>query len=444
MPVLAPSSPPSGPAAPEPVTDPDEPRPLDLDEQRRRARELQRAVAFGEPAALARLRTGHPRAVGVTGDALADILGHVDDAQLVIARELGLPSWPALVAHAGRLAEARRALTNGDAAPDGDRSTLHLRCGSDIRDALQLAGFAGDFLEFSDPLCQGPVPGTGDLRAARARFVSETYGLPADDVKRRQDAEAEGLTEAAGRYERVVLWFEHDSYDQLILARVLAHFAEHGRPVALELICLDRFPQIDRFIGLGQLSPVELRSLWSTRVPVPDTQLALGTEVWAALRAPDPETLHAIASAGTPELPAMAPALRRHLQELPWTTDGLSQTERLVLAALRPEPATGGRVFRTLHDETEPLPFLGDLMLWAVLAAMNRAERPPFAVDPATALEPWPHRRLVLTYDGHDVLDRRVDWLACRPPERWVGGVAIRPDADPWRWCPDREAPVQP
>lgn len=438
MPVLAPASPTA-----EPVAGPHDPRPLHLDEQRQRARELQRAVAFGESHALARMRAFHPRAVGLPDQALVDALSHADDAQLVVARELGLPSWPALVAHAGRLAEARRALGNAAAAPDGDRPTLHLRCGSDIRDGLRLAGFEGDFLEVSDPVCQGPVPADGDLRAARARFIADAYRLAPEEAEARLDAEAGGLAEAAGRYERVVLWFEHDSYDQLILARVLAHFAAHPRPALLELICIDRFPLVDRFIGLGQLSPVELRSLWPTRRPVPDTQLALGTEVWTALRSPEPEALNAIAGAGTPELPAMATALRRHLQELPWTTDGLSLTERLVLTALRPEPVTGGQVFGILTSETEPLPFLGDLTLWAVLAAMNRAERPPFAVDPATALEPWPHRRLVLTYDGHDVLDRRTDWLACRPPERWVGGVAIRPGAAAWRWCPDREAPLK-
>lgn len=437
MPVLAPAPP-----ASEAALDADDPRPLDLDEQRRRARQLQRAVAFGEPAALHRLRSCHPRAAVLPDDALAAALGNLDDAQLVVARELGLPSWPALVAHAGRLAGARRALADGAPAPDRDRPTLHLRCGSDIRERLRQAGFAGDFLEVSDPVCQGPVPASGDLRAARARFLADACGLPVEDAAGRLDAEAAGLATAAERYQRVVLWFEHDSYDQLILARVLAHFAAHRRPPVLELICLDRFPQIERFIGLGELSAVELRSLWPTRTPVPDTQLALGAEVWAALRAPDPEGLHAIAAAGTPELPTMAPALRRHLQELPWSTDGLALTERLALTALRREPATGSQVFRTLHRETEPLPFLGDLMLWAVLAAMNRAERPPFAVDPATALEPWAQRRLVLTYDGHDVLDRRVDWLACRPPARWLGGVAIRADAAAWRWSPEREAPV--
>lgn len=420
----------------------DEPRPLDLERHRARARELHRGVAAGEPAALERLRAHHPRAIGMPDDTLAGVFAHPDDAQMVIARELGLPSWPALVAHAGRLAAAQRALADPNGAPDADPPTLHLRCGSDIRETLRIAGFTGDFLEVSDPVCQGPVPANGDLLSARARFLAEAYGLPADDARRRLEDETAGLAGAADRYRRVVLWFEHDPYDQLILARVLAAFADGNRPAGLELICVDRFPQIPRFIGLGTLSPVELRSLWPTRVPVVDTQLALGREVWSALRNPDPRPLHGIAAAGTPELPPMASALRRHLQELPWVGDGLALTERLALLALRDEPTTAERVFATLRNETEPLPFLGDTMLWAVLDAMLMAERPPFAIDPPTAQEPWPHRRLVLTYDGQDLLDGRLDWLACRPPTRWVGGVVIRPDADRWRWSPDHDAPV--
>ena len=157
----------------------DEPRPLDLDRQRARARELHHGVATGQALALARVRAHHPGAVGMPEDSLAAAFGHPDDAQMVIARELGLPSWPALVAHVGRLAAAQRALADPQSAPDDDQPTLHLRCGSDIRDALQTAGFVGDFLEVSDPICQGPVPNNGDLFTARAAFLADAYGLTA-------------------------------------------------------------------------------------------------------------------------------------------------------------------------------------------------------------------------------------------------------------------------
>jgi hypothetical protein len=46
----------------------------------------------------------------------------------------------------------------------------------------------------------------------------------------------------AGDYERVVLWMEHDSWDQLVLGRLLAHYANGKRPRVLELIAADEFP----------------------------------------------------------------------------------------------------------------------------------------------------------------------------------------------------------
>ncbi len=69
----------------------------------------------------------------------------------------------------------------------------------------------------------------------------------------------------------MVAWFEHDSYDQLILARCLAQFAETP-PSRLELVTLDQYTGAMRFIGLGQLPPEALRLLWEKRTPVSTEQ----------------------------------------------------------------------------------------------------------------------------------------------------------------------------
>src|SRR5919202_1574308 len=90
--------------------------------------------------------------------------------------------------------------------------TLHIRCGSDIRGMLRASGIAGDFLEFSDPVCQGPVPSGLDeaaLLEVRANFVAGAYGLTPEAARRKLAAEAAGL-EAAHTCDRIVLWFEHD------------------------------------------------------------------------------------------------------------------------------------------------------------------------------------------------------------------------------------------
>jgi ankyrin repeat protein len=67
-----------------------------LEQLRKRAKELLRAHRTGDPEALERVAAHHPRARG--GDL------KLSDAQLVIAREHGFPSWPKLRAYADRVA----------------------------------------------------------------------------------------------------------------------------------------------------------------------------------------------------------------------------------------------------------------------------------------------------------------------------------------------------
>jgi ankyrin repeat protein len=95
---------------------PDDP---DLDQLRKRARELQRAVREGEPRALALAEEHHP-------DGAADRASwKLAAAQLVIARRHGFPSWPALRRHLDVLAAHT---TNPDRAPASpDPATEFLR-----------------------------------------------------------------------------------------------------------------------------------------------------------------------------------------------------------------------------------------------------------------------------------------------------------------------------
>jgi hypothetical protein len=132
----------------------------------------------------------------------------------------------------------------------------------------------------------------------------------------------------------------------------------------------------------------------------------------------------------------MAAALTRHLQELPWTADGLSLTQRLALQALRAGPQTVSALFRATQLDSEPLPFLGDLMPSCATCSV------PFAIAPETAALPWLQHRLALTTAGEALLAGSGDWLAAHPPERWVGGVRIASAEAIWRWSSGDGKPV--
>ena len=213
------------------------------------------------------------------------------DAQQVIARENGFRKWTDLKAHIDRICVEQQATLEGrPSALDGADRTLHIRCGQDIMHDLALAGFNGDFLSFADIYTEGPVPRTQSLEEfvrIRADYLEQSYPKTFEDLY----GSYRDL-ERARDYAVANIWMEHDSHDQLILARLLYFFSEvSARPPRLRMINVTHFPGVERFVGLGQLPPQALRILWDDFEDVTETHLLLGKRAWQAITSPDPETV---------------------------------------------------------------------------------------------------------------------------------------------------------
>lgn len=395
---------------------------INLEYLRKQAKRLLRDARAGDTVAIQRFTRWHPR---VNSDEKAGVpapLLRLSESQLVVARSLGFSSWPQLKHHAAELAMTARTLASagGSLALDDEVETLHIRCGDDLREGLALAGLRGRFETFTDPLCQGPVVHNTDYLNRRVAFVADSYHADEEAIRARFEHEYEMLGTAADT-PRVVLWFEHDSYDQLILARLLAHFANQP-PAQLELVCADRVPGVERLYGLGQLAPEVLQLLWHQRKPVTKAQLRQGADTWRALCEPDPQPLQALLARGLSALPEAAGAIKRHLQELP-DKHGLSLTQRLILESLADGTLTGGKLFRA-YGRVEPLTYLGDTMFW------HEVENLAFAAKPAISLgdgDSWPTREVSLTDLGTEILSGNAHWLSCGPAPRWVGGIRVDP-----------------
>jgi len=408
---------------------------LNLEQQRKRAKALLRGLHAGDPAASERLRARHPRA-----DRLQTAAAQLADAQLVVAREAGFDSWPKLKAHAAELGAARDEMHAARVARGSER-TLHVRCGSDLQRPLRDAGFAGAFHEFCDPYCQGPVRDLprSALIAEHAAFLTRAYGRTHGAARQRLTSEY-ALFDRIDEYDEIVLWFEHDVYDQLILAYPLKELPRTPK-AKLMLGRVERVPAVQTFFGLGQLAPEVLRLLHAQRTPVAPAQRALGARVWSALTSPSPEALYRLASAATEPLPPMGPALLRHLQELPSTRNGLSRTERHsldLLAACGPMEARA--LFTRLVRECEAAPFLGDLMYWPILQELTMIgvlDAPP-RDDPHHG---WPKRIVSLTERGRAVQAGKLDRVALGC-DRWLGGVHLRTGSPCWRWDEAGRMPV--
>src|SRR5918992_5801423 len=101
-----------------------------------------------------------------------------------------------------------------------DGGVLHVTNGDAAVPALRAHGVEGPILPWGDLLHEGPVPAVeaSRLRELRAAFLSGESGRSYDDVL----ADLEARDHALATADRLVLWFEHDLYDQLQLVQVLA------------------------------------------------------------------------------------------------------------------------------------------------------------------------------------------------------------------------------
>jgi hypothetical protein len=317
---------------------------------------------------------------------------------------------------------------------------LHVTNGDVTVDLLRRAGLASDALAWADVLHEGPVPaglGDAELRRARAEFLAGADGVDADQVRRRFFERDHAL--AANRAGDYLLWFEADLYDQLQIAQILAALGRLGvEPGRVTLVCIGEYPGIAHFGGLGQLEPDQLPGLLDAATPLTAEALELGAAAWAALRAADPGGLGTIAASRSPQLRFLGEAFDRLSREYPSTRDGLSLTERRILAATPDEGASAGAVFARL-GEREARPYLADLFFFRIVARLARARAPLLELEPpggevtaATGLRPTPA--------GRRVLRGEADHVALNGIDRWIGGVHLHGEVARWRWDEGNES----
>ena len=248
---------------------------------------------------------------------------------------------------------------------------LHVTNGESAASTLQRTALGGAVLCWQDALHEGPVPAQprAALLRTRAGFLSECGWGTRSAILSSLELRDRQLREAFDGGVPVVLWFEHDLYDQLQLLDVLALAHEAG--AAPEAIIVDSFPGRPEFRGLGELSTDELETLWPERRVVRVAAIDSAASAWDGFRENDPQTLARLVAEGSRELPFLAAALERLLEELPAPADGLSGTERRALRAIAEGARTPADAFLVAQD-LEDAPFLGDTWFYRALVAVGR------------------------------------------------------------------------
>ena len=326
-------------------------------------------------------------------------------------------------------------------APAARPSLLHITNGESAGNTLRQTALGGAVLSWQDVLHEGPVPALPrqKLLRTRARFLADCGWGSRQALLSALEGRDRQLLEALRDGLQVVLWFEHDLFDQLQLLDALA-LAQAERAVP-ELIVIGSFPGRPSFAGLGELTADELETLWPEREPAGAATLAAAADAWAAFQSPEPTGLAEWAGRDAPGLPFLAPALRRLLEELPAPADGLSGTERRALQAVAAGARTPPAAF-VGAQRLEEAPFSGDAWFFRALSALGQGETRLLETDDGTPLPPPPPLsdsrqfaglRLRLTTAGERTLRGEADRVELLGLDRWIGGTHVTPD-NPWRW----------
>ena len=350
------------------------------------------------------------------------------------------------MSHEPELSKPREQMT-----PLAKTRFLHVANGTSTTGLIQAAGVPGALSIWADPLHDGPVPaGLTDEELLDVRLRHHTG--PADitfAAWRGSDPSLDPMNdmrqwratiERHDSYDELILWFEHDLFDQLNLIQLLTWIRERlPTTTPASLVCIGSFPGRPEFKGLGELTPDELASLLETRQRLSEPQYALAERVWQAFREPTPEALDNIRQHGTSALPYLAAAVTRFLQEYPWTVDGLSRTERRLLELASGNGIALSAAFRHMHDG-ETAYYITDTSLAGLAEELSRTSPPLLTLALENGGNDEPLRGTVMVTDtGRAVLAGELNRVTTCGIDRWLGGVHLRSGGTLWRWDDTRQ-----
>ena len=265
---------------------------------------------------------------------------------------------------------------------------LHVANGHCTTRLIEEARLPGRTQVWCDPLHEGPIADVADAELLRLRAAAMALGLgqPVEDIE--ADLKRwRAAVDADHAYDELVLWYEHDLFDQLNLIQLLTRIGR-DRPISkpVSLVSIDSYPGHPSFKGLGELAPAEIAKLFAARRRVTPEQFAVAARAWDAFRSQDRGRLEALVLEDTSALPFLARALRRYLDEQPAEPGGLTRSERRLLDQLATGPVDIHTAWRRMH-EGERAFYITDSSFWTLLKGL--AERTPalieISIDPIAA-----------------------------------------------------------
>lgn len=273
------------------------------------------------------------------------------------------------------------------------KTTLHITSGDIAGKSLAKSGVPGEVFVWHDILYDGPRnPGwpDGEALSSRAHFLEESTGggLRKKYILETLKTQYSKL-ENAESYNTLVLWFDACLFDQSMLCHILMCMRFLGQE-NVELLCIDVFPEIVPFHGLGQLSPAQLATMYDKRQTINSDQFLFAERVDRAFALQDHVSFTELSNMTNAPLPWVPAAIARWIEEVPDRVTGLGRLEQLALEAICSGCETPADIFSLVAAKETPPQYWGDITLWEKVNALADREPPLVRIEgPKLRLPLW-------------------------------------------------------
>ena len=288
-------------------------------------------------------------------------------------------------------------------------------------DIMKEAGIEGEFLPWRDFLHEGPVLSNlslEELSTLRSKFIA-SLGFGKFSTVQKDFQERDKKLASYKNYKKIVLWFEHDLYDQLQLLQILTWFEkENLQDIQLTLICTNNY--------LGESSPQLIKKFLLHEIKILPEHLELAKKSWSAFCEPTPKNWFKLLEEPTGLLPFLKGAIFRMLEEYPNTKCGLSRTAYQTLLIISNGIQDPIDIFKK-YQSFEERKFMGDIIFFKILETFETYK----IIEKSSTT-----KELVVTKLGRKLLQGEENWVNIKNLDRYIGGVHLTPDN---LWCWDIE-----
>ncbi len=266
----------------------------------------------------------------------------------------------------------------------------------------------------------------------RAHFFEKKLAIPADLFIQNCKDQNQLLSEIPKETE-IILWFEHDRYDQTMLMYLLNELSKKEL-MKLSMVTINEYEGEEQFYGLGQLASHQLEELFhKKRQPISDVQKKEAITGWQAYTSKNPTDIEKWIADSKQKLPFLKQALQSHLSYFPSIHTGLNEIETWVIKYLDRNTCSFSELFQAITQKRSN-DGISDLYFAAMLNELMNGPYPLLECDnPLPDYQNPEHiAKLRLTSNGLDVLYGLIKCFEIYERDWWLGGVYQKKDK--WFW----------